>query len=326
MSSRALRKLQKQREQEAQLALSGHDDDRMSADEEPEILLSKPKINAFDLLNTPHEDDDDDQESDSGNLPEPISVSPIASAATSRSSEKKKRKKKRKKAGEKHTNTTPAATEEDLDDIDRALKELSTTDRRTITTEENLKSTEGNVDARFAKSAEDLLSVDPKSLNAMNEMRKLFGNVVLESFDQPENEGSGRRRERRREMIDLGRALTGRYSPASRGQSLAGVTLRKNILMQGKDEWPRATSGGLGMELVEKRPSGSSLYQLVHNQAYQDVQMQFEMCVESMDPQRLIHLLQYNRKSSTYSNSNQSRCLTPCSIPYFYVASSFRYS
>lgn len=308
MSSRALRKLQKQREQEAQLAaFNGHDEDQNSHDQEPELLMSKPKINAFDLLNAHNEDDDDDdQASDSGNLPEPRSLSPIATAAAARTSEAKKRKKKKKKkAAEKVPNTTAAVPEEDLDEIDRALKELSTIDRPTTTMEEILKSTAGNGDNRFAKSAENLLSVDPKSLNATNEMRKLFGNVVLESFDQPENEGSGRRRERRREMVDLGRALTGRYSPASRGQNLAGVTLRKNILMQGKDEWPRATSGGLGMELVEKLPTGSTLYQLVHNQAYQDVQMQFEMCVESMDPQRLIHLLQYNRKSTRTVTSHR---------------------
>jgi Protein of unknown function, DUF654. len=117
--------------------------------------------------------------------------------------------------------------------------------------------------------------------------------VVLENFDQ-QDAGSGRRRDRNRETVDLGQALTGRYSPASRGQSLAGVTLRRNVLMQGKDEWPRAPSGGLGMEIVEKYRLGDTLYKIVHNKAYQDVQNQFDLCVESMDPQRLIHHLQYN--------------------------------
>ncbi|RAL09508.1 transcriptional repressor TCF25 family protein [Aspergillus homomorphus CBS 101889] len=64
--------------------------------------------------------------------------------------------------------------------------------------------------------------------------------------------------------------------------------------MQGRDEWPRAPSGGLGMELVEKRPDGNTVYKILHNAAYTDVQRQFELCVESMDPQRMIHLLQYN--------------------------------
>ncbi|KAE8375090.1 transcriptional repressor TCF25-domain-containing protein [Aspergillus bertholletiae] len=123
-------------------------------------------------------------------------------------------------------------------------------------------------------------------------MRKLFGNVVLENFDQEDT--GGRRRDRNRETIDLSRALTGKYSPASRGQSLAGVTLRRNVLMQGKDEWPRTPSGGLGMELVEKSSTGPTIYRIIHNASYKDVQMQFDMCVESMDPQRMIHLLQYN--------------------------------
>lgn len=48
------------------------------------------------------------------------------------------------------------------------------------------------------------------------------------------------------------------------------------------------------MEIVEKLPLGETLYRIVHNTAYQDVQRQFDLCVESMDPQRLIHHLQYN--------------------------------
>ncbi|RAK88158.1 DUF654-domain-containing protein [Aspergillus costaricaensis CBS 115574] len=48
------------------------------------------------------------------------------------------------------------------------------------------------------------------------------------------------------------------------------------------------------MELVEKLQNGSTMYKIVHNSSYTDVQRQFDMCVESMDPQRMIHLLQYN--------------------------------
>jgi hypothetical protein len=67
--------------------------------------------------------------------------------------------------------------------------------------------------------------------------------------------------------------------------------------MQGKEEWPRAPSGGLGMEVVKKLPLDVTEYKLVHNTAYKGVQFEFDICVESMEPQRMIELLQYNRKS-----------------------------
>ncbi|OKL58814.1 hypothetical protein UA08_05631 [Talaromyces atroroseus] len=306
MSSRALRKLQKQRELEAQVQFEK--DQESSNDEDAKVAAPKAKLNAFDLLNAAtaaeddeEEDDEDDEKGLEYESKAETQHKPLASVSTSNTKEASKKKKKKKKKQKRET-TAPrpvseaekVAAEEELDDIDRALRDLSVKNGAYATSSEQHKpavSDQGNL---FAKSPEELLAIEPKSLNAINEMRKLFGNVVLESFEEQETAGSGRRRERQREMIDLGKALSGRYSPASRGQSLAGVTLRKNILMQGKDEWPRTTSGGLGMELVEKLANGNSLYRLVHNKAYEDIQMQFEMCVESMDPQRLIHLLQYN--------------------------------
>lgn len=269
--------------------------DASSEEEHEAVAAPKPKKNTFDLLNA---FDEDEEEEPSDHEPQ-VDTEPSPVAATPTETSKKKKKKKKKKAAAQKPPTkgeTAEAEAEELDDIDRALKELSTKGDATTALNELPTDTTAKVDHRFAKTPEELLSIDPKSLNAINEMRKLFGNVVLESFEDEENSGSGRRRERQRETIDLGRALSGRYSPASRGQSLAGVALRKNVLMQGKDEWPRTTSGGLGMELSQKLPNGNNLYRLLHNQAYQDVQMQFDLCVESMDPQRLIHLLQYNRK------------------------------
>lgn len=48
------------------------------------------------------------------------------------------------------------------------------------------------------------------------------------------------------------------------------------------------------MEVVEKNADGTVEYRYVHNRAYQDVQSQFESCVASMDPNRLVVLLQHN--------------------------------
>lgn len=298
MSARALRKLQKQRELEAQLQLA---EDQESSNDETIPAPPKKKLNAFDLLNDAGADDEEDQTSEDETVSREAHITQIETpAATTKveSAKKNKKKKKKKKAAQKLVAEPEKVAVEELDDIDRALRDLAVKNGTAVVSTEKQPALSAREDA-FAKSPSELLAIEPKSLNAINEMRKLFGNVVLESFEE-QDAGSGRRRERQREMIDLGKALSGRYSPASRGQSLAGVTMRKNILMQGKDEWPRTTSGGLGMELVQRLPDGSSQYRLVHNKAYQDVQMQFDMCVESMDPQRLIQLLQYNRMSSLF--------------------------
>lgn len=297
MSSRALRKLQKLREQEQQQASLQAEENDESSEDEPISRHSKPKLNAFDLLNAADDDEEETQGSDN-DVQEPVTQPAEDIRIPAKPEESKKKRKKKSKKRKASTKTTGEATantkadDEELDEIDRALRDLAVENR---TTQGDITAAAiGNTrDASFSKTPAELLAVDPKFLNATNEMRKLFGNVVLESFDQ-EEAGTGRRRDRNRETIDLGRALTGRYSPASRGQSLAGVTLRRNVLMQGKDEWPRTPSGGLGMELVEKTSTGPTVYRIIHNSSYKDIQMQFDMCVESMDPQRMIHLLQYN--------------------------------
>ncbi|CAP91369.1 Pc13g03000 [Penicillium rubens Wisconsin 54-1255] len=250
MSSRAIRKLQKLREQAQQR--ESDQQDESSEDEAPRP--AKPKFNAFDLLNAENEDEEEDedeaQEEPYARIPEP---EPEPTPVKPKKSNKKK-KKKAVKTSDPASTPPSKSNEADLDEIDRALKDLSTGGPTSVGTG---LSTRHPPEASFPKTTSELLGIEPKFLNATNEMRRL-------------------------------------YSPASRGQSLAGVTLRRNILMQGKDEWPRAPSGGLGMETVKKLPSGETLYRLVHNTAYQDVQRQFDLCVESMDPQRLIGHLQYN--------------------------------
>jgi tetratricopeptide (TPR) repeat protein len=284
--------LQKQREEEARLATlqAGIQDDQ-SNDEEIEGVPLKIKLNAFDLLNTPEEDDDDSEEASSNFIP-PVPKDTSDAKKPANSKNKRRKRKAVKPAGP--LNTTSVAEEVKLDEIDRALKELSATGLSSGITHSSIRDSPSSHNRDSLKSPEDLLAVEPKYLNSTNEMRKLFGNVVLESFDRPENDGPGRRRDRQREAVDLEKALSGRYSPASKGQSLVGSMQRKNVLMQGKDEWPRAPSGGLGMEMVEKLSNGSVVYKIIHNVAYQGVQNQFDLCVESLDPQRLIHLLQYN--------------------------------
>ncbi|EER26192.1 hypothetical protein D8B26_003468 [Coccidioides posadasii str. Silveira] len=290
MSFRAFKRLQKQRELEQQKA----EQDNASDDDSQDLKPSTSKFNAFDLLET---EEADEQQSDIEEAPLEAKPEPAPTPKTG-GSKKKKQKKQKGKNGTVTKDVKPSGSatpkHEDLDDIDRALQELST---------KNAGEGPDNLADRQSRIANDetenmlcaLLAVDSKRLNAMNEMKRLFGNAAVES--RHSNGGQqfpARRRERNRQALDLGRALTGRFSPASRGQDLSGTTLRKNVLMQGKDEWPRANSGGLGMEVVEKRPSGVTEYKLVHNAAYVDAQRQFDMCVQSMQAERMIEHLQFN--------------------------------
>ncbi|EEH43324.2 uncharacterized protein PADG_08249 [Paracoccidioides brasiliensis Pb18] len=294
MSSRALRKLQKLQEQEHANDSPDELDDNLHSLHSFQKL--QPKFNAFDLLESQDAEDKSDSET---SIPEPIQT-PEKPSTPSKPLDTKKRKKKKKgvkKAAspiESKPTAVPPAEESELDEIDLALKALSAkqplrNDVAPLDSDQNSWRTEFGCPS---EEPNELLAIDPRRLNAINEMKKLFGNVVLESTNEASSAGAGRRN--RNQHLDLGRALMGRYNPVSRGQDLAGATLRKNVLMQAKDEWPRATSGGLGMEVVQSLHSDRAEYKLVHNKAYEDAQRQFDLCVESMEPERMIHHLQYN--------------------------------
>ena len=307
MSSRALRKLQKEQEQKQQpeaLQQDGSHEELAEESEESEAEPPAPKkLNAFDILNEDNEAEKAESDSSESDNVEPLNAVSKENAAPSSSTKakgkskgrnKKKGKKKKRDSedmGSRAQGRAGANDGSNLDEIDVALKSLS------------INAGQGTDDTQASKVDEEyqglcrLLSIDTRHLNALNEMKRLFGNVVLEG----ENEGGGatnpgRRRGRGPQQLDLGGALAGRNSPASRGQGLAGLALRRNVFMLGKEEWPKATGGGLGMEVEYRDGLGATTYRFVHNKMYQDVQRQFDSCVESMDPQRMIQLLQFNRE------------------------------
>lgn len=291
MSSRAIRRLQK--EQEHQNVIE-HDED---AEERINLEPRQPNdINVFDMLNgADNEDlgsedvpsDSDDKNVDSAKNSE--EVGPLSSKTKGK--KKKKKGKNKNKANTQPNNNESSQSQAQPDEIDVALQLLSTKDRDGSYAVSNIK-TNNEVLQMW-----QLLGVDLKQLNALNEMKRLFGNVVIEGDnDDPVTTGQGRRRARGPQQLDLGGALAGRNSPVSKGQGLAGLALRRNVFMMGKEEWPKATSGGLAMDVVEKLDMGTTEYRFMHNTAYQDVQRQFEVCVASMEPQRMIQMLQFNRK------------------------------
>ena len=310
MSSRALRKLQREQEQKQHLEAlqqNGPDEGLEQESEESEAgLLAPKKSNAFDILNQDNGTEEADSDSVHSSEPDDAAPSssiskenaPPANSTKAKGKSKARNRKKGKKnkedlrdIGSRAQRSAVANNGSKLDEVDIALKSLS------------MNSGQSAGDTQARKLNDDyqemcrILSIDTKYLNALNEMKRLFGNVVLEG----ENEGAGapnagRRRARGPQQLDLGGALAGRNSPASRGQGLAGLALRRNVFMLGKEEWPKDTGGGLGMEVEGKDDLGTITYRFVHNSMYQDIQRQFDSCVESLDPQRMIQLLQFNRK------------------------------
>ncbi len=299
MSSRALRKLQREQERRQQQV---HDEERSSDldDENDDQSLRNTKQNMFDMLN---EGEASQADGEYDNPPEEAELDETKSLENVKPQNpaKKKRKKGRQQASQVATQKSNGQTKPSghtSDEIDRALKTLS------MNTSPSKAGYQNNSIDDGTQSLHSLLAVDPKNLNSINEMKRLFGNAVLDADNHgAAPAGAGRRRGRGPQMLDLGGALAGRNAPGGRGQGLSGLALRRNVFMQGKEEWPRGTGGGLGMEVVEKHDDKTIEYRFVHNTAYQDVQRQFESCVESMDPQRMIQLLQFNRTDILTSTS-----------------------
>ncbi|KAJ4357627.1 uncharacterized protein N0V89_002203 [Didymosphaeria variabile] len=296
MSSRALRRTQRELEEKKQLELLEQENiNEQESDEENEpVLAPKPaaKPSLFAMLGDAGDGDDDeeDEEDDVEEEEKPADTVEKKEIQVTPAPKPSKKGKKKKKKG-KGKNNTPApqkaATSQDtvhgLDEIDQALLALNLTSG-TKSSSDDQPTSAASAEMQQLFSA---LAVDTTHLHAANEMRKLFGRAAVQGTDDDEP-----RARNRRQQGGIAAAAAGRNQPGSR--NLASLGLRRNIFIQGKEEWPRATLGGLGMELVEKRDDGTVEYRFVHNTSYQDVQQQFETCVTGMDPERMVQLMQFN--------------------------------
>lgn len=277
MSSRALRRAQKeQEEKELQEKLAQLEQEDEESEEE---VAPKPqaKPSLFAMLGDAGDDEDEDEE-DEDEQDEPA---PKPAESTPASNPPRKSKKKKKKGKNKSKTATPQkdATDSGLDEIDQALLALKVTSG-------GKKGTDEPLTPAISEETQQLfsaLSIDTTHLHAANEMKKLFGRTALQHADDDEP--------RQRGPQGIAARVNGRNQPGSR---LTGLSLRRNIFIQGKEEWPRATSGGLGMEVVSKDDSGTIEYRFVHNTSYQETQRQFQVAVASYDPERMIQLLHAN--------------------------------
>lgn len=303
MSSRALRRAQREREEQEMLRGMQQDNTQAHAsssdehdDPEPSRSPQASRKSIFAMLDVDQDlrdDDEDDNDNDDdasqdGQQPQPeVASAPMTTQSSTKRKKKKKKQKEKKHTVKSHHTTTTPATDSSLDEIDLALQSLST------------KASAPGQNATSAISSDPasielcrLLAIDSSHLHASNEVRRLFGRAALERDD--DDNAAARQRNRGAQQMGLAAALRNRQGQGSRGSGLAALSLRRNIFIQGKEDWPVATGGGLSMEIVEKRSDGTVEYRYLHNRAYQDVQAQFDVCVASMDPNRMVQLLQYN--------------------------------
>jgi len=298
MSSRQLRKLQQQRElEQAKLRAEAEAeaDGSEASDDEPIIQSIKPKPSLFAnfaALEDQDEDEDGDEEKgvdNEANQDEETSADEPALVIVKKA---KKPKKKKKKVNNKGKEIVEEKPENGEDEIDAALEALRLQNQNSDKAEE----TPAKSQPEFERVC-TLLGISTQHLKVANEMRNLFGRTATDNHDDaggPVGRGA-RRRGRGQQPVDLETALKGRHAP---GKGLSELTLRRNILIQGKDDWPKATTGGLTMAVVDDQQvkDGTIEFKYSHDKSYQEVQLRFNRFVEMGDPQKLIELLSQNRK------------------------------
>lgn len=256
--------------------------DEESEEEDP-VVVSKPK-NAFDMLNEA-EDEDDDNDDDVAEA-EFTDIQPPESTSqtqTPHSKASKKKKKKAKKKPKSQADTPQQVQSDGEDEIDRALKEL---DLKKPSDEQD----DTLIEKSWEEDATKYLSIESKNLDPVNEMRGLFGNIALEE-DSRRQQPTRRREQNMQGGVDLQTSLSGRYNRAARGKELGALAKRRNCFMQGKEEWPLATSGGLSMEAMPVTDFEKH-FTVMHNQQYRAAQWDFRMAVESMQAEAMISMLQ----------------------------------
>ncbi|KAF4975461.1 hypothetical protein FZEAL_7758 [Fusarium zealandicum] len=279
MSSRQLRRLQKQRELEEVQNVAEQESEESDGALAP--VAPKPRVSLFAALGG--DGDDDAQDEDEEEEQQPVKDA-VEEAQQPPAPGKGKKKKKKKKAKAKAADAA-GVEEQDEDEIDKAIKELN------ITTGSKLDGSDAAAGSGAStRRINELLTINPYHLKAVNEMRNLFGRDVIESAEAEEEQERVNRRRRgpvQRE-VDLETFLRG--PPGA--PKLPEVSLRRNIFIQGRDHWPRQSAGGLTMKEIGKAPDGSwTEYAYVHDQNYDAVQTVFFTCVLLGDPMRMVHLL-----------------------------------
>lgn len=296
MSSRHLRKLQQQRElEQAKLQANVEEESDDEPVERPQ--KSKPSLFAnFAALEDEDEDGDDNDNAPADREDEIAKAEGDLSntEATPAPAPKAKKSKKKKKKAKSKAKDTPEEKSGGEDEIEEALRELNL---KKPSRTANGQDTTPVLDPEYERVCA-LLGVQTQHLKVANEMRNLFGKTAIDNHDDaggPVGRAARRQQRAQQEQMDLETALKGHH-PAGKG--LSELILRRNCFIQGKEDWPKGTTGGLTMAVVDdKKDTGGTVeFTFVHDKTYQALQFSFHQYVEVGDPENLVGLLIKNRK------------------------------
>ncbi|KAI4859770.1 DUF654-domain-containing protein [Hypoxylon rubiginosum] len=300
MSSRQLRKLQKQQELQKLEAQNPAEDDESTEDERP---TQKPRASLFSGFAALGDQDEDEEEGDVEDKedesveatqkhttePDPITA-PIDTPKTNVSKKSKSKKKKKKaKKQEVAPNVVDTGLHNEQDEIDRALRELA------------LKQPHGepqdqNSSMKVFERICELLSINTYHLKVINEMRNLFGREAIAAAHTEEEQDQARSRRQQHvlpERVDLETFLKGQP-----GKSLSEVTLRRNPFLAGKENWPNATTEGLTMDQIKQESEsdfvqmpGTAEFRFVHNGKYNALEEKFWQSIQMFEPLAVVYFL-----------------------------------
>ncbi|KAI8824541.1 transcriptional repressor TCF25-domain-containing protein [Fimicolochytrium jonesii] len=246
--------------QQSLFALLGGDDvdsdesDEEGADSDTAKGLKAATTTAAATVNGQDNDEDDAEDDEEEER--------IGKPAAKRKSKKKKNKKKGKGGGKEVVVENEGkgkgkgkAVEDGMDEIDRTLRELNEKFGDILTPTSTEPTNPNNTDS----ARRDLLSIDPRWLDADAEMRKMFGSRVVNDEI------------RRKKYIR---------------------SAKRTALAVPREHWPKPDKLGLTMELESTADDGTLYFTFVHSRAYQEIQHVFIQCVNTHDPNTIQNLLQ----------------------------------
>ncbi|KAL5171511.1 Transcription factor 25 [Glycine soja] len=267
MSARLMKKVLNEQHHLPQHVSGEEEEEEEENDSEP---ITRSSINPFDLLNdndSEPEDQGDELMSTNERLAsyddkeESSSLKPTAEVSTSNPKSKKKKKKKNKDSAV--ANKTGEDKELDLI-LENLSLNVNSSAEQPVSTKDKNKSVK--------QQAASILQVDPKCLNAENELRRIFGSKVVKSFVSSNQVGSSRQM----------RGVRGRVH----------YNLKKSVLVTPSDSWLRCDDS-LSMQFLEIK-NGYNYFRYVHSPSYSQSQRTFEAAKAINDINGIASILQHH--------------------------------
>ncbi|KAH9622113.1 hypothetical protein KSS87_021469 [Heliosperma pusillum] len=251
MSARLYRKVLKEQELIKEAEASVNPEELQDNTEEDESDSGGPSVNIFDLLN----DDDDNHESDQDDesnerddesvqkvdKSQSVDKSNVAPVSTANKKLKKKKKKKNKQPLSLNGDGSTGSVEVELEALCRII-ESSHEAGSSKKISKKVQPHQNTV--KHTKTS--ILNVDPKLLNAENELRRIFGSKVVSQFENSNQTGTSRQ---------------------GRGGKRGGYAHRKSLLVSPSEHWPR-WDGSFSMELLESKDGNHYFRSTARNYEY----------------------------------------------------------